>query len=288
MGLDKQTSAKLTRFATAFRDARERNANEADTVMLLIRFFDEVLGYDPLKGDVTKELAIKDRYCDVALKVDGVVRLIIEAKSASQKSLVEKHIEQAENYASRAGLPWVLLTNGIEWRLYHLTFNEGEGIAHDLAFVVNLVDEMENLEPVWSRLELLSRANVKRGGLEDFWAQKKVLSPASVVRVLFHEEVLLHVRRMLRKEAGAMLDVQDVFSAIRDVISNEALAEAGDLGITKRRKHRRRVARAEAAAVAVATTKTAIKQPAGSEAADTVATVTVTPPMPITQPVGKA
>ncbi len=248
MGLDKQTMVQLSRFATAFREARDRGANESDTVMYLIKFFEDVLGYDPLKGEISKELAIKDRYCDVALKVDGSVRLLVEAKAAGLKSLGDKHIEQAENYASRAGVPWVLLTNGIEWRLYHLTFNEGEGIAHDIAFEVNFLEQIDrNAEDVWAKFELLTRSSMKKDLIEDFWQQKKVLSAASVVRVLFHEEVLRVVRRLLRKDAEAMLDIEDVYTAVRDVISKEALADAGDLGITKRRKRRRKVQRTDAA-----------------------------------------
>jgi predicted type IV restriction endonuclease len=239
--MDKQTATQLERYATAFREARERGANESDTVMYLVKFFEEVLGYDALKGEISKELAIKDRYCDVALKVDGTVRLLVEVKAASIKGLQDKHIEQAENYASRAGVPWVLLTNGIEWRLYHLTFNQGEGIAHDLAFDVNLLEQDESgAEGVWAKLELLTRHSVKKDALEDFWAHRKALSPASVVRVLFHEDVLRQIRRHLRKDAEAMLDIEEVFSAVRDLLSQEALAEAGELGITKRRRRRRK------------------------------------------------
>jgi hypothetical protein len=247
MGVDKQTMVQLSRFATAFREARDRGANESDTVMYLVKFFEDVLGYDSLKGEISKELAIKDRYCDVALKVDGAVRLLVEAKAASLKNLADKHIEQAGNYASRSGMPWVLLTNGIEWRLYHLTFSEGEGIVHDLAFELNLLEDLDkNADGAWGKLELLTRTGMKKGLLEDFWQQKKVLSAASVVRVLFHEDVLRVVRRLLRKDAEAMLDIEDVFSAVRDVISKEALADAGDLGITKRRKRRRKVQRTDA------------------------------------------
>src|SRR5512143_2571937 len=143
MAVEKAVLNQLRKFATAFREARDRGANESDTVMYLVKFFEDVLGFDSLKGEISKELAIKDRYCDIALKVDGSVRLLVEVKAAGLKNLTEKHIEQAENYASRSGIPWVLLTNGIEWRLYHLTFNEGEGIAHDLAFEANLIDGLE-------------------------------------------------------------------------------------------------------------------------------------------------
>ena len=134
----------------------------------------------------------------------------------------------------------MLLTNGIEWRLYHLTFNQGEGIAHDLAFDVNLLEQAENHESMWAKLELLTRSAVRKDALEDFWAHRKALSPASVVRVLFHEDVLRQVRRHRRKDAEAMLYIEEVFSAVRDVLSQEALAEAGELGITKRRRRRRR------------------------------------------------
>ena len=242
MDLDKQTASQLTRFADVFRGARERGDNEANTVTFLIRFFEDVLGYDSLKGEVCREEAIKDRVCDLAIKIDGDPRVLVEVKAASSKSLSAKNIEQAENYAAHAGVPWVLLTNGIEWQLFHLTFNEGEGIAHDLVFTANLLDEVESgAEGLWSKLEILSRAQVDKDALEDYWSQKKILSPASLLRVLFHEDVLKIIRRELRKEADAMLDVEDVFRAVRDVISKEALAEAGDLGIVRRRKRRKKV-----------------------------------------------
>jgi len=64
--LDKSTSAQLKRFASAFKEARERGANESDTVMYLVKFFEDVLGYDSLKGEISKEVPINDRYCDMA------------------------------------------------------------------------------------------------------------------------------------------------------------------------------------------------------------------------------
>jgi hypothetical protein len=254
MAVPKDVLFQLRRFATAFKEARDRGANESDTVMYLVKFFEEVLGYDSLKGEISKELAIKDRYCDVALKVDGAVKVLVEVKAAGLKGLADKHIEQAENYASRAGLRWVVLSNGVEWRLYHLTFNEGEGIAHDLAFEVNLLPELEaDPDALWNKLGVLSRAAMKKDEIEEFWSHKKALSPASIVKVLFHEDVLAVIRRELNRDAPARLDIDDVFKAVRDVLSNESLAEAGDLGIRKKRKRRREVQRTDAATGAVVT-----------------------------------
>jgi hypothetical protein len=67
MATDKPTFAKLKKFADVFKAARERNDNESNTVMILIKFFEEVLGYDPLAGEITKELPVKDRFCDFAI-----------------------------------------------------------------------------------------------------------------------------------------------------------------------------------------------------------------------------
>jgi len=248
MAIEKAVLNQLRKFAAAFREARDRGANESDTVMFLVKFFEEVLGYDSLKGEISKELAIKDRYCDIALKIDGTVRVLVEGKAAGIKGLVDKHIEQAENYASKAGIRWVALTNGIEWRLYHLSWAENEGITHDLAWQANLLDDMEaDAEGLWRKLCLLGRSSVERGFLDEYWGQKKALSPGSVVRVLFREEVLTAVRRELNRNAPARLEMEDVFNAVRDALSKEALLEAGDISMKKRKKKRRKVTKTDTA-----------------------------------------
>lgn len=246
MGVDRTTAGQLRRFATAFREARERGANESDTVMYLVKCFEELLGYDSLKGEISKELAIRDRYCDIAIKLDGSVQYLVEAKGANQERLSSKFIEQAENYASRQGIQWVVLTNGIEWQLFHLTFNEGEGIQHDLAFSVNLLEGVDkDIDGLWDCLGLLHRDSVRKKGLADYWSHKKALSPSAVVKVLFSEAVLGSIRRELNRDAPARLELEDVFKAVRDVLSKEALTEGGDLSIRKKRKRRRKVTRTD-------------------------------------------
>ncbi|MGQ0635178.1 MAG: type I restriction enzyme HsdR N-terminal domain-containing protein [Planctomycetaceae bacterium] len=247
MAVEKAVLNLLRKYAAAFREARDRGANESDTVMYLVKFFEEVLDYDSLKGEISKELAIKDRYCDIALKIDGTVRILVEGKAAGLKGLVDRNIEQAENYASKAGIRWVALTNGIEWRLYHLSWAENEGITHDLAWQANLIDELEtDAEVLWNKLSLLSRSAFVEGLLDEYWERKKALSPGSVVRVLFFEDVLTAIRRELNRNAPARLDIDDVFTAVRDVLSKESLLEAGDITMKKKRKKRRKVTTTDA------------------------------------------
>jgi len=242
MGIDRATLNKIKRFSQAFKDARERGANESDTVMFLVKFFEEVMGFDSLAGEISKEVCVKDRYCDFGIKLDGTIRYLVEAKAAGNKSLREKDIEQAENYASRAGIKWVLLTNGVEWQLYHLTFNEGEGIAHDLAFEFNLADHMEeSSDRIGGYLSLLNKQGLEENALDDFWQQKKTLSPASLVRVMFTESVLNVLRRELNRTSDVRLEMGDIFNAVKDALSKDALMAAGDITLKKKRRKKRKV-----------------------------------------------
>ena len=246
MSLDRNTLQKLKRYAQVFREAADRGANESDTVMYLVKFFEDVFGYDSLAGEISKEVAIKDRYCDFGIKLDGTIALLVEAKAAGNQTLREKNIEQAENYASRAGIRWVLLTNGIVWQLYHLTFNEGEGIVHDLAFEVRLLEVESNPDGVWASLEMLSKAAVGKDVLTGFWNQKKALAPDSLIRVLFSEPVLNVIRRELNRNAEARLELTDVFAGVKDVLSKDAILAAGDITLSKKRKRRRKVRKVDA------------------------------------------
>lgn len=252
MALDKNTFVKLKRYAQVFREAAERDANESDTVMYLVKFFEDVLGYDSLAGDISKEVSVKDRYCDFGVKINGALAFLVEAKAVGTQQLRDKHIEQAENYASRAGIRWVLLTNGLQWQLFHLTFNEGEGIVHDLAFDVKLADLEANAEGVWNCLSLLTKASVNKDLLEDFWGQKKALAPSSLIRVLFSEPVLTVIRREINRNAEARLGLADVFAGVKEVLSKDAILAAGDFTFSKRRKRRRKIKRVDAVTGAAA------------------------------------
>lgn len=231
--MDKKLKKQLQHYVQVFTEGRQRNANEADTVMYIVRFLTDVLGYDLFK-DVTKEFQIRERYCDVAVKVNGEVRILIEVKSMAI-ALSDRHIEQAENYASRSGIQWVVLTNGLIWRLYHLTF-DSTGIEHDMAFECTLESDAD-LEESWQCFSLIAHDAVAKGVLTNFWEQKKTLSPQSLLRALFTEHVLLSLRRELRHKATARVELEDIATAVRRLLNPEVVTE--DIRITKTRKKRR-------------------------------------------------
>jgi predicted type IV restriction endonuclease len=243
MNTDKSTLAKLKKFGNVFKAAQERNEDESNTVMYLIKFFEEVLDYDPLSHEITKEIPIKERNCDFAIvldtKPDAKPSFLVEAKRAGIKSLNEKHIEQASNYAANKGVEWVVLTNGVEWHLYHLTFENG--IQPDLVFEMNFLDQLEkNPDFLWDTLSILAKSNVLENSLEDYYEQTKLLSPKAIVKVLLDVDVLNKVRQELNRKSRARLDFEDVARAVWEVLSKDAVAEAGDITPPVKKKKRRR------------------------------------------------
>lgn len=223
----------LKKFLPHLLKARDENLNEADTVQRIVLFLNEVLGYDPM-SEITRESQIKDRYVDIAVKVDGAIRWLVEAKAAGVQ-LRSRHLDQAELYAAEGNHPWVVLTNGVVWHLYHLTFDEG--IEYEPVFEVDL--GASDLERASELLGLLQRSAIVKGEHEDYLRHRQALDPESLAKALFTYESLNLVRRQLRRREGVLLDIEDVAEAIKGLFSTEARERIGVVRIQRRRRRKR-------------------------------------------------
>ena len=223
----------LRKFALQFLEAREKAVNEADTVDRLRNFFEDVLGYESTE-DITREAQMKHRFVDLCLKINGTVRLLVEAKAANVK-LRDRHIEQAQSYASHNNYQWVLLTNGVDWHLYHLTFDEG--IEYEPAFIVSL-DTEEGLEDAAPKLALLHKDSVRKGELDTFWEKATAMCAGSIGKALFTDSVMRLLRREIRRTCGVLIDPEDIAKSLHNLLSEEARVEIGPVRIRKKRKKR--------------------------------------------------
>lgn len=221
----------LKKFLPFLLEAREKNLNEADTVQRLIKVFEEVLGYDAMT-EISREAQMKGKFVDVVLRIDDVIRLLVEAKAAAEK-LRDRHIDQAETYAVKNHYPWVLLTNGVEWNLYHLTFGD-DGVESQAAFRIDL-SKAEDLDIAADKLSLLHKQAIKKGELERFWEKNTALNPASIGKALFLEDVLLIIRREIKRDTGVLIDPEDLAASLYKMLSDEARVLIGALKIRKRR-----------------------------------------------------
>jgi len=231
----------IKKYVPIFQQAQEQSINEAETSLRVGKFLEEVLGYDVFQ-DITKEHTVKERYVDYAIKVNGKVAFFVEIKQAGIE-LREKHIEQASNYAANAGVSWVALTNGRQWQLYHLSFDDG--IQNDLIFSADMLTG--DINDAALKIGYLHKKSILKGEHEEFYAKKKVLSPLSIVQAIFQENTLRMVRGHLKRMSGISVEEQELVAGIKALISVEAWATIGDIKVKKKRK-RRSVAAQESAA----------------------------------------
>jgi predicted type IV restriction endonuclease len=233
----------LRRYQKAFESAKSRDVNESDTRVIISDFVAEVLGFDKY-SELTTELAVKSTFCDLAIKFKGKLKFLIECKSAGT-SLKDNHLRQATDYAANEGVEWVVLTNGPEWHVHRMRFEQP--IRSDEVFAFNLLDpDLKNVE-LLERLYLISREGTAATAIDEYWEQKEATSRFVVAQLLLSANILSALRRQLRRMyPGVKITEEELAELLgnevlkRDVLEGDRAAEAAR--IIKR--HSRRLAKA--------------------------------------------
>ena len=220
----------LKRLLPYILKAHESNMNEAETLQILLKCFEEILGYDMLT-EISREMSIKEKYVDVAMKIDGKTIFLVEAKAAGI-SLRERFVDQAERYAAEGNIRWVLLTNALVWNLYHLTFEEG--IDYQKAFSFDLTGGIT--DKIVELFTLLHKNSVKSGSLEAFWQRKMAMSPQSIAKALFQEGTLLYIRKEVKRLGNILIDEEDLAISIHSMLSDKARELIGPPRIHRKKK----------------------------------------------------
>ncbi len=226
----------MKRYQVILTAAKARDVNEADTVTIVKDMLADVFGYDKY-AEVTSEFAIRGNYCDLATKLDGRIATLIEVKAIGT-DLKDHHVKQAVDYAANQGVEWVLLTNGVCWRVYHLIF--AKPIDSELIIDIDFVQLNPRSESTIEKLFLWCKEGWVKSALGDFKDQKDALSRFVIGATLLTDPVLDVIRRELRRltpEARIDTDqIREVMTAEvikRDVVEGEKADDA-----------RRRIARA--------------------------------------------
>jgi hypothetical protein len=208
-----RVKAGIRRFAKPLNDLIARDANEGDTRMLVNRLLTDVLGYDEF-SELTTEYSVKGEFADYGIRIDRDLVAFVEVKRVATK-LGAKHLRQAEMYAVNEGVEWIILTNGADWRAYHLS--AGLPVEIDLALDVNLVGE-ESLGKKAEQLFYLTRESLKRHQLDDVWKAKRATSPKSLATVLSSPAVAEAIRKELRRATKQKVDAEEITRLLRETV----------------------------------------------------------------------
>jgi predicted type IV restriction endonuclease len=210
-----RVKAAIKRFQKPLKDLIARDANEGDTRLVVTDFLCDALGYDKFT-ELTTEYQVKGEFADYGIRIDKDLVAFVEAKRAATK-LAAKHLRQVEMYAVNEGVEWLILTNGSIWQVYHVT--GGLPVVIDLAFAANLLSE-ETVAQKAKLLFYLTKESLKRRQIDELWKRTAATSPKSMAKALLSPEVLLAVRRSLKRKTGQNIDESEIANVLRNSVLN--------------------------------------------------------------------
>ena len=205
--------AGIRKFSRPLNDLIERDANEGDTRMLVNRILTDVLGYDEF-SDLTTEYAVRGEFADYGIRIDRDLVAFVEVKRVATK-LGARHLRQAEMYAVNEGVEWIILTNGADWRAYHLS--AGLPVEIDLALDVNLVGEGTTAHKA-EQLFFLARESLRRRQIDEVWKAKRATSPKSLASVVTSPAVADAIRKELRRTTKQRVDPAEITRLLRQTV----------------------------------------------------------------------
>ena len=231
---------ELKKLRPALASAKERDINESDTGLLVAAILSDVLGYNRFL-EITSEYAIRSTYCDLAVKLDGKLKLLIEVKAIGI-DLKDSHLKQAVDYGANQGVDWVVLTNGVVWRAYKILF--AKPIDNELVFEVNLLASEPKDQVLIERLYLLSREGILKQAIGTYHEEKQATSRFMLAALLQTEPVLDVLRREIRRVSGGLkIEAAELREMLRtDVIKRDAVE--GDVAKAAEARVRRMASRA--------------------------------------------
>lgn len=207
-------------FQKVLQSARIRDVNESDTVTIITDMLANIYGYDKY-SEVTSEQAIRGTYCDLAVTTDGEIKFLIEVKAIGL-ALKENHLRQAISYGANQGIPWIVLTNGIDWEIYRLRFEQP--VSCDLVCSLDFLTINPRKGDEQERLFLLCKEGLAKAAIEDFHARVQSLNRFVVAALIKTHPVLNVLRREMRRiSPDVKVSIEDLEGLLPDVLKRDVL-----------------------------------------------------------------
>ena len=228
-----KTKARITlgikKFQTILKTAKSRDINESDTVVIITDMLSEIFGYDKY-SEITSEYSIKKTFCDLAIKIDEKIRLLIEVKAIGL-DLKDDHIKQAVDYGSNEGVDWVILTNGLIWKIFKIIYSKP--IEKELIYTVDIESLNNKSQNDIELIYMLSKEAITKSALDDFRIQQQTLSKFFIGQLLLTEPILNSLRLTLKKVApDVKINNEHIYKVLleevikRDVLEDDKANEA--------------------------------------------------------------
>ncbi len=204
---------ELERILPTIHGARESRINESNTRMILDRMFMDMFGYKI--DEVKAEQEIQGRRADYVLSAGEVDAIVVEVKKAGM-ALRDKQIFQATSYGAYSGIRWVLLTNLVQWNVYHVSMDDK--VDASLVFSIDLSSGVTQQDA--DLLVLISRYGLSRKGLmEKAWGEANALSENSITSSILTEDVISKIRSVVRRDKGVTVTNENIREVLEKMLN---------------------------------------------------------------------
>ena len=184
----------LSKIQKVIEQAKSRDINESDTVVIVTDVLTSIFGYDKYT-EITHEYAIKNTYCDLAIKLEGTLKFLIEVKAIGI-TLADKHYQQALDYGANNGTEWIILTNALNWKIYKVKFEKP--IKTDLVCDFSILDlKVKNQNDI-DKLFILCKEGLKKNAIDEFTQHRMVVNKYYIGAIL-KSDVVFDVRSEERR-----------------------------------------------------------------------------------------
>jgi predicted type IV restriction endonuclease len=174
--------------------------------------------------DITSEYKVKGTFCDLAVKIDGNVKYLIEAKAIGL-DLKETHLRQAVGYGAQHGIQWVVLTNGVDWEIYRIKFERP--VEHDLLCAFNILDLNPRKKEDQEILYLLCKEGLSKDVIEEYLLS---VNKFIISAILQSDTGLKMIRKELRRVSqGIRVETDEISSILTTGVLKRDVVEGADI-----------------------------------------------------------
>jgi hypothetical protein len=225
MGIPAKVAARITTQLKTYQgilaQAMKKDSSEGDTVVIVTDMIADILGYDKYQ-DLNSEHAIRGTYVDLLVSSDSKPRFLVEVKAVGT-DLKDSYIKQAIDYAANKGVEWVVLTNGVIWRIYRVVF--AKPIDKVLVCELNALEANSKGPEAIECFGNLSCEAFSKDTLSDWFHEKQITSKFAVAALLLSDAMLNAIRLQIRRLSKVNIDVDSLKTLLTDDVLKRELID---------------------------------------------------------------
>jgi hypothetical protein len=221
--IPKKTTDRISdgvgKFKRVINMAQKKDLNESDTVTIITDMLGDLFGYDKY-SEITSEYAIKNTFCDIAIKIGNKPKILIECKSVGTK-LKENHVHQVVGYGTKEGIEWIVLTNAAEWLVYKIIFNK-KPVVTEFVYGFTFAEINSRNKDNLDQLYALSREGMTRSksALAEIFEHNAILNKYMLGQLILEDSTVSHLRKLLKKISP---DLKVTPESVLELLENDVL-----------------------------------------------------------------